>query len=70
MSRLHALLWLFIICYIVVTIVRFFLVMASAPRGSLSNALAEAEFDWAKDDEHNPILRDRRFAEARGDFLT
>lgn len=70
MDRAFAIATLIGIAYGVYWLVRFIVVMATTPRGALVKALAEADYDRADDDRHNPILRDRRFAEARGDFLT
>lgn len=70
MDRAFAFAALIGIAYGVYWLVRFIVVMATAPRGALAKALADADYDRANDDRHNPILRDRRFAEAKGDFLT
>lgn len=69
MSRLYALLSLLCVGYAIVVVVRVVMELIRAPRGTFIDALATAEFDWEADDEHNPILRDRRFAEARGKYL-
>lgn len=70
MDRLFAIATLIAIVYGLYWVGRFIYVMATAPRGSLVKALAEADYDRAADDARNPILRDRRFAEARGDYLS
>lgn len=69
MNRFDAFIMLLCIGYTLVWAVRFLIELTRLPRGTLTNALSEAEFDWKEDDRHNPILRDRRFAEARGDYL-
>ena len=69
MSRLYALLSLLCIGYLMVVVVRVVIELIRAPRGTFIDALSDAEFDWKSDDRHNPILRDRRFAEARGEYL-
>lgn len=70
MDRAFAIAALIGIAYGLYWLVRFIVVMATAPRGALAKALVDADFDRANDDWHDPILRDRRFAEVRGDFLT
>lgn len=68
LNRIVSLLLLLVICYFVVQAFRFLVVMLQTPKGALSKALMEAEFDWETDDLDNPIERDRRMARARGDF--
>ena len=61
------------LCFMVVVlawIVRFVFELVRMPRGSIVNAFSEADFDHEDDDRRNPILRDRRMAEAHGEFLT
>ncbi len=69
MSRLYALLSLLCVGYFMVVVVRVVIELIRAPRGTFIDALSAAEFDREADDEHDPILRDRRFAEARGEYL-
>lgn len=69
MSRLYASLSLLCVGWVFVVVVRVVIELIRAPRGALIDALSAAEFDREADDRHNPILRDRRFAEARGEYL-
>ena len=69
MSKLTALFLLLCVGYVFVVVVRLVIALICAPRGTFIDALSAAEFDREADDRHNPILRDRRFAEARGEYL-